>query len=408
MHKWLFASRFRRNAFGWKSQPPIQRIKEALSEIKLIARSQPVLAAEGAVLFIEKLSPSLEQVDGSSGAIGAAVNRAIEVLVPLIAAAEVDQDTRKKWLERLWAAVEADEIPYIESIIEFWGELCGSPAIASVNADIFLPTVIYMWSQRPDARSYYKGTGACLSCLFSAGRHDELLALLEKAPFKWWGERRWGVKSLLALGRKSEAVQYAEDSRGLNAPVAAIAAACEEILLDLGNSEDAYKRYALLANIRTTNLGTYRAIAKKYSDKSPSEILDNLVASQPGSEGKWFAAAKDAGLFDYAISLAVRSPADPETLIRASKEFRESQPAFAYAAGMLALKFLLQGLGFDITYSDVTDAFDAVIAAAEISGTDTSLVRQEIISLIDAPSANSVFVKKSLARYLEISARSSA
>ncbi len=71
--KWQFSSRFRRRAFGWKSQPPIQRVKEAVTEIKAIARRDPLLAAKGAVLFLEKVSPALEQVDSSSGAIGTAV-----------------------------------------------------------------------------------------------------------------------------------------------------------------------------------------------------------------------------------------------------------------------------------------------------------------------------------------------
>lgn len=33
-HKWQFSSRFRRHSFGWRSDTPIQRIKEALAEIK--------------------------------------------------------------------------------------------------------------------------------------------------------------------------------------------------------------------------------------------------------------------------------------------------------------------------------------------------------------------------------------
>jgi hypothetical protein len=32
--KWQFASRFRRNAFGLKSDAPLQRLKEAISEVK--------------------------------------------------------------------------------------------------------------------------------------------------------------------------------------------------------------------------------------------------------------------------------------------------------------------------------------------------------------------------------------
>ena len=84
-HKWQFSSRFRRHAFGWRSDTPIQRIKEALAEIKTVARKEPVFAAEGAVTLLEKLSPALEQVDSSSGALGTAVNRAIDTLVSIIA-----------------------------------------------------------------------------------------------------------------------------------------------------------------------------------------------------------------------------------------------------------------------------------------------------------------------------------
>jgi len=58
-YKWQFAPRFRRNAFGWKSDTPILLINEALTEIKAIAKKEPVLAAEGAVLFLEKLAPAI-------------------------------------------------------------------------------------------------------------------------------------------------------------------------------------------------------------------------------------------------------------------------------------------------------------------------------------------------------------
>jgi hypothetical protein len=60
IHKWNFAARFRRNAFGWRSQPALVRVKEAVAEIKKTARKNPVLAAEGAVLFLEKVSPALD------------------------------------------------------------------------------------------------------------------------------------------------------------------------------------------------------------------------------------------------------------------------------------------------------------------------------------------------------------
>ena len=40
-HKWEFKARFRRRGFGWKSQPAITRIKQAVTEIKKIAKNEP-------------------------------------------------------------------------------------------------------------------------------------------------------------------------------------------------------------------------------------------------------------------------------------------------------------------------------------------------------------------------------
>jgi hypothetical protein len=67
----------------------VTRIKEAVAEIRKAARSDPRRGAEGAVLFLERVAPAIEHVDGSSGSIGTAVHRAIEQLVPIIAAASI-------------------------------------------------------------------------------------------------------------------------------------------------------------------------------------------------------------------------------------------------------------------------------------------------------------------------------
>jgi hypothetical protein len=75
--KWEFTARFRHHAFGWRSQPAIRRIKQAVSEIRKAARRDPIHGAEGAVLLLECVSAALENVDSSSGAIGTAVNGAI-------------------------------------------------------------------------------------------------------------------------------------------------------------------------------------------------------------------------------------------------------------------------------------------------------------------------------------------
>ena len=399
-YKWQFTSRFRRQAFGWRSDTPIQRIKEALAEIKLVAHKEPAIAAEGAVTLLEKISPALEQVDSSSGAIGTAVNRAIETLVPLIAKAEVEPRIRQRWLQRLWQALQDDGIPYIESLGEHWGELCVTADIALIWVDEFLPTVEHVWSPESPGHGYFKGTSACLASLYAAARYDQLLALLERAPFKWWHNRQWGVKALVAMGKKAEAVRYAEQSRGLNDPGWLIAQACEAILLSSGMAEEAYQRYAIEANQGTTNLATFRAITKKYPNTSPDQILRDLVTSTPGAEGKWFAAAKDAGLFMAAIELATTSPTDPRTLARAARDFAESQPAFALAAGLASLHWISLGQGYDITGLDVLDAYSAVMHAASKAGADAQQVKTQIRDMLVSAPAGNQLMKTVLARHL--------
>jgi len=312
-HEWTFRDRFRRHAFGWRSQPAIKRIKEAVSEIKKVARKDPLLGAEGAVLFLEKVSPAIEQVDSSSGAIGTAVNHAVSTLAELIATAPAGADIRAKWLERLWEAYQDDDIPYIESLGDHWGELCASPEVASHWADELIGMCKMAWRPEPELRGFFKGTTNCLSALLAAGRHEELLKLLDMAPYKMWHYRQYGVKALAAMGRKTEAIHYAEEGRGLSDSPSAIARACEEVLLSSGLADEAYKRYGLVANQAGTYLAWFRAVAKKYPHKAKAEVLADLVAHTPGEEGKWFAAAKSAELFDEAIALVNRKPCSRPT-----------------------------------------------------------------------------------------------
>ena len=403
-YKFQFAPRFRRNAFGWKSATPIARIKEALVEIKAIAKKEPVLAAEGAVLFLEKLAPAIEQVDSSSGGIGSAVNRAIETLVPIIAKADVSRAVREKWLDRLWDALQEDDMPYLEYLGEFWGDLCTTPEIASKWADYLSPTLTTMWDHcaRTGEYGYFKGTSACLSALYAAGRHEELLSLIAKSEYrhKSWHWRVFGAKALAKAGRWEDAVQYAEDSKGLNAPLAAIAAFCEGVLLDSGFADEAYARYAVEATYATTHLATFKAIVKKYPSRPRETILRDLVVSQPGQDGKWFAAAKDVGLFELAIELANRSPSDPRTLIRAARDYARERPEFALAAGMTALRGIAKGWGYEITGVDVLDAYAALMTAAGAAGVDETVVKADVRALIAASRGGGEFVGRVLARQL--------
>ncbi|MES3025168.1 MAG: hypothetical protein V4857_26640 [Pseudomonadota bacterium] len=403
-YKWQFAPRFRRNAFGWKSDTPIQRIKEALAEIKALAKKEPVLAAEGAVLLLEKLAPAIEQVDSSSGGIGSAVNRAIETLVPIIARASVSRADREEWLDRLFEALQEDDMPYLEYLGEFWGDLCTTPEISAKWADYLSPTLSTMWEHcaRSGEYGYSKSTTACLSALYAAGRFDELLALIAKSEYrhKSWHNRMWGARALAKMGMPAEALQYAEESKGLNAPLTSIAAFCEGVLLDAGFADEAYARYALGATYASTNLATFKAIAKKYPGKPKETILRDLVANQPGQEGKWFAAAKDAGLFELAIELANQSPSDPRTLIRAARDFAVERPEFALEAGKTALRGISKGWGYEITSIDVLDAYAAMMAAADVAGIDEAAVKADVRALIAACGSGGDFAQRVLAREL--------
>ena len=395
-HKWEFKAHFRRHAFGWKSQPAITRIRQAVTEIKKVAKRDPVLAAEGAIAFLERLSPALEHVDSSSGSIGTAVNNAIAELVPIIASAPVDAKTRDAWLERLFEAHQEDRIPYIERLAEYWGELCASKEVASAWADKLVGNTRRALSPDKSLRAHFHGTSACLSALYRAERFDELIDLLRVDTI--WPYKKWAVRAMAASGKKAEALRYAESCRSPWASDHEVDAVCEEILLSSGLIDEAYARYGVRANLGGTYLATFRAVSKKYPHKAAGEVLGDLVKTTPGNEGKWFAAAKDAGLYDEALALASRTPCDPMTLARAARDFGEKQPTFAVDAGLLSLRWLVRGYGYEITGADVLDAYRATLAAAERLGSAAE-VKERVRKLVATEQAGG-FVTKVLSREL--------
>jgi len=396
-HKWEFKARFRRHAFGWKSQPAITRIKQAVTEIKKVAKKEPVLAAEGAIAFLERVSPALEHVDSSSGSIGTAVGNAIAELVPIIASAPADATMRGAWLERLFEAHRADQIPYIERLADHWGELCASKEVASAWADKLVGITVMALSPDKNLRGHFHGTSACLSALYRAERFDELVDLLRVDAI--WPYKQWAVRAMAASGKKAEALRYAESCRSPWASDHEVDSVCEEILLSSGLIDEAYARYGVRANQGGTYLARFRAVSKKYPHKAAGEVLADLIRTTPGDEGKWFAAAKDAGLYDEALAVASRTPCDPKTLARAARDHTEKQPGFAVGAGLLALYWLVQGYGYEVTSLDVWDAYRATLAAAERHGS-AAAVKERVRKLVAAEGAGEGFVTKVLGREL--------
>ncbi|MEW6553733.1 MAG: hypothetical protein AB1384_05555 [Actinomycetota bacterium] len=240
---------------------------------------------------------------------------------------------------------------------------------------------------------------ACFSSLLKAGRNEEILELIDRGPKSFRFYREWGVKALLATGKKARALRYAEESRDGYTSSSYISRQCQEILLSSGLSEEAYDRYALDANWKTTYLATFREVARKFPDIDKSRILEDLVASTPGNEGKWFAAAKWAGLYDRAIELANTSPCDPKTLTRAARDMAQTQPRFAVEAGIAAIHWLVEGYGYEITGMDVISAFDYAMQAANSAGCAEE-VHRRICEIVAGEKSSDRFVAKHLSRKL--------
>lgn len=171
-------------------------------------------------------------------------------------------------------------------------------------------------------------------------------------------------------------------------------------MLETGFADEAYSRYAVGATYATTKLATFKAIVKKYPHMSRETILRDLVGSQPGNEGKWFAEAKNAGFFELAIELANRSPSDPRMLIRAAKDYAVERPEFALAARMTSLRRIANGWGYDITGANVLDAYATVMAAAGIAGVDETVVKADVRPIIAANRDGGEFAGRMLSSQL--------
>jgi len=388
-HAWVFKQRFRAHGYGWRgSSLAVARLKEAAGEITKVAKTDPVLAADGAVALMERLWPCLQDIDTSSGALGAAVNRTLYALIPIVIAAPADPKTRGKWLERLYQAVQDDGVQYLTPVEERWGEIAVYPEHINAYADQLLPLLHEVWSEDSPG-AFVTGTDICLSSLLAAGRYGELHEVLGLRSRRFWGYDHYGAEALARMGHIDAAIAYAEasrDSRLRSYDDRAIDAFCEGVLIDAGRADEAYRRFGPRTAAATTYLAVYRATVKRYPDRDPRQVLLDLIEAR-GSRGKWFAAAKDAGFLDIAVDCAAAPDAEPATLIRAARDFTESEPHFAATVAVLALQGLLHGQGYDEpTATDALTAADHLMAAAENLGA-AAWAGEQVAALVNAPIA---------------------
>ena len=368
-HKWKFKSYFRREAYGWNGTAKAsKRMKEAVSEIKKVAKKDPALAGEGTVELFVRLYPALMQIDSSSGALGTAMSNIIDALIPILIKADWDMNTRGKWLDKLHQAIIDDGWGTFDGLRDHWGELCVYPGLANLWADRLVPVVKETWTT--EGSSFFVGSDMCLSCLVLTERYDELQQLLELRRKPWWTFNKFWAMALIKQGRSQEALEYAEQLSSIgNADyeLHEINEFCEFTLIDMGRIEEAYERYGLKVPSYGTNLNIYRGVCKKYPTIDKRKVLLDLIAKS-GIKGKWFAAAKTAGQLDIALDCAMTGDSDPETLLRATRDFAEKEPQFALKVGIEAVMIYLTGSFYDpIEPIDIRMAFTKLMDAANKS-----------------------------------------
>ena len=123
-HKWAFRPGMRAGAYSWKSSAKaIDRLKTASAKIRVVARTAPNAGAECVIALAQRIWPSFEHIDTSAGALGNAVRRTLEDLLPILIEAPADEETRAKWLEQLREAIEDDGVDYLAPLADRFGQI---------------------------------------------------------------------------------------------------------------------------------------------------------------------------------------------------------------------------------------------------------------------------------------------
>ena len=106
---------------------PQEAHRSAAAEIRSVAKSDPVAAGDGVVSLMERIWPAFQGIDTSSKALGAAVLRTMNELIPILTVVSADHATRGKWLERLFEAGQSDGVEYLAPLEDRWGLIAQYP-----------------------------------------------------------------------------------------------------------------------------------------------------------------------------------------------------------------------------------------------------------------------------------------
>ena len=216
--------------------------------------------------------------------------------------------------------------------------------------------------------------------------YDELMELLGHARHRFWSDQRFGAEALARQGHYDAALAFADACRKASVQSydhRRIDRFCEEVLLTAGREEEAYGRYGPRIGAGTTYVAIYRDTLRRYPGRDPRQVLLDLLEAR-GERGKWFAAAKGAGFLDIALECARASDADPATLVRAARDFADTNAEFSTQVALLALRGLLNGAGYDPDPANVRAAYDHLMAGAVRTGTE-AWAHEQVAKLAAGP-----------------------
>jgi hypothetical protein len=200
-------------------------------------------------------------------------------------------------------------------------------------------------------------------------RYDELYSLLQLREKKLWFDHKFWAMALVKQGKFQEALDYARMIQsGQTNEGYSIDLFCEETLIQMGRIDEAYQQYGLKLPDYGTYLNKYRAIYKKYPSIDKKKILQDCI-ERTHEKGKWFASAKSEGYLDIALECAEHSSSDPNTLLRAVKEYGKKDSEFAVQVGIWAIIRLMTGSFYEeVTATEIARAYQDVEKVAQESG----------------------------------------
>ncbi|MEA3280816.1 MAG: hypothetical protein U9Q38_09500, partial [Thermodesulfobacteriota bacterium] len=306
-------------------------------------------------------------------------------LIPILIKAPADKATREKWLEQLFDAVLDDGVQYLSPVEERWGEICVFPELTNKWTDRILPLLKDGWRNQ-NVSNYVVMTDICLSCLLESGRYIELEHLLSLRSADFWSYDKYWAEALKHQGLVDRAISFAESRLKDDYDRIDILEFCESVLLNADRKEEAYLRYGIMIRTGTTYLAQYRSILKKYPERDPRKILMDLIESS-GDKAAWFSSARQAGFLNIAEECAFSGIVNPKTLIRAARDAKESDPRFTSRIAYRAIDNMLQGHGYEMTTSDLTQAFDHLMTAAKNLQIMSQTIK-ELQMLLDQKSSN--------------------